>query len=309
VQGLSSFFRSSRHELLRSRAEPIVMSQFKMSDGSHGMLRGQMPDKRAPDAFQKVDPSMPKRSNHDTEHERQAVKPRPMKTHADSTGYTSQMADLAVGGVMEQAMQDKLTQTMQAGITDGWNAKESEEEEQRLANKEVTQAEIDAAEDKKNPDDDDSLEAMRAKRRQQMKDAHEKKMKYLGLGHGEYSEIEEEAFLTTVTASERCVVHFYHKDFENCKIMDMHLRKMVKKFLGTRFVKLDAEKAPFFTEKLGIKTLPCAVVFNDGVAKGRQNGFDGLGGREFKTLQLAFVFKMCEGIEEEFHPDDETDFA
>merc|ERR1711896_20633 len=112
-------------------------------------------------------------------------------------------------------------------------------------------------------DDDDSLEALRARRRQQMKDAQEKRLKYQGLGHGEYDEIEEEAFLKTVTASERAVVHFYHKQFEKCKIMDMHLRKCAKKFLGTRFVKLDAEKAPFFVEKLAIRTLPCAVVFVD----------------------------------------------
>jgi len=282
-----------------STALPI-MSQFKMSNGTEGMLRGQMgtTDKRTPDAFQKVDPSMPKRSNHDTEFERMAVKPQ--KTHADSTGFTSQCADLASMSTMEKAMQDKLTQSMQAGIEDGWNARM----EEAKGNDEVTQAQIDEQEDKKQFDDDDSLEAMRAKRRQQIKEAHDKKLKYQGLGHGFYTEIEEEAFLKTVTASERCVVHFYHKDFEKCKIMDMHISKMVKKFFGTRFVKLDVERCGFFVDKLQIKTLPCAVVFNDGVAKGRQVGFDGLGGEEFKTIQLAYVFKCLDGIEEDFEPDD-----
>lgn len=281
-----------------------MASKFKMSDGQHGMLRGQAPPTN-PDAFQRVDPSMPKRSQHDTEHERMAVKPQ--KTHSESTGYTQKVADLATDMTVEKAMQDRLTQTMQDGITDGWNARDEEEEARRLANKEVTQAEIDAKEDKKGFDDDDSLEAMRAKRRQQMKDAHEKKLKYQGLGHGTYDEIEEDAFIKTVTASPRCVVHFYHKNFEKCKIMDMHLRKCAVKFMGTRFVKLDSEKAPFFVDKLSIKTLPCAVVFNDGVAKGRQLGFDGLGGDEFKTGYLAYHFKMWEGIEEEVDPEDEFD--
>merc|ERR1719335_1998670 len=144
------------------------------------------------------------------------------------------MAGLATDGVMEQAIHDKLTQTMQQGIEDGWNAREEEIQ----ADREVTQAEIDEKEDKKAFDDDDSLEALRARRRQQMKEAHDKKLKYQGLGHGSYDEIEEEVFLKTVTASERCVVHFYHKMFEKCKIMDMHLRKMVKKFFGTKFVRL-----------------------------------------------------------------------
>merc|ERR1712178_415253 len=117
-------------------------------------------------------------------------------------------------------------------------------------------------------------------------------------------EITEEEFLKTVTASDRAVVHFYHKNFEKCKIMDMHLSKCAKKFFGTRFVKLDSEKAPFFVEKLRIRTLPCAVVFNDGIAKGKQAGFDGLPGEEFETVQLAWRIKEWEGIEEDFGPED-----
>jgi len=271
-----------------------AMSKFKMSNGSEGMLRGQ-----APDAFQKVDPSMPKRSSHDTDFERMAVKPQ--KTHADSTGFTSQVADIATTGIMEQAITDRLNQTMEQGMEDGYNARL---EEDSMRPKEVTDAEIDAKEDGGKCDDDD-LEALRARRRQQMKDAHDKRLKYQGLGHGSYDEIAEEEFLKTVTSSERCVVHFYHKMFEKCKVMDMHLGKCARKFFGTRFVKLDAEKSPFFVEKLKIKTLPCAVVFNDGVAVGRQVGFDGLGGEEFQTVQLAWRIKEFQGIEEDFGPEDD----
>jgi len=274
--------------------------QFKMSNGTEGMLRGQAPV--APDAFQKADPSMPKRSYRtDTEFERMAVKPQ--KTHAGSTGFTSQCAGLAQQGVMEQAIADKLHQSMVQGMIDG-DAARQEEEANRP--KEVTEAEIDEKADRHG--DDDDLEALRNRRKQQMREAHEKKLKYQALGHGSYDEIEEEAFLKTVTASERAVVHFYHKNFEKCKVMDMHLRRMAKKFFGTRFVKLDAEKAPFFVEKLMIKTLPCAVVFNDGIAKGRQVGFDGLGGEEFKTVQLAWRVKEWGGLEEDFGPEDDLDF-
>jgi len=276
------------------------MSKFKMSNGSEGMLRGQ-----APDAFQKVDPSMPKRSAHDTEFERMAVKPQ--KTHANSTGFTSQCAGLATDSVLEQAITDKFTHTMQQGIEDGWNARDEEESEEHARNREVSSAEIDAKQDSANCDDDD-LEALRARRRQQMKDKQEKRLKYQALGHGEFDEIQEEAFLKTVTASERCVVHFYHKDFEKCKVMDMHLRKCARKFFGTKFVKLDAEKAPFFVDKLKIKTLPCAVVFVDGVAVGRQVGFEGLPGEEFDTVQLAWRIKEWKGLEEDFGPEDDMEW-
>jgi len=268
---------------------------FKMSNGTEGMLRGQA----SPDAFQKS--GMPKRSYRtDTEFERQAVKPQ--KTHENSTGYTSQCAELATQGVMEQAIQDKLHQTMVQGMVDG-DAARREEEANRP--KELTDADIDARQDAGNADDDD-LEALRARRRQQMKEAQEKKLKYKQLGHGEYEEIGEEDFLKTVTSSERSVVHFYHRGFEKCKVMDMHLRKCAKKFFGTRFVKLDAEKAPFFVEKLAIRTLPCAIVFVDGVAMGRQVGFEGLSaGDEFKSIQLACRLAEWGGIEEDFGPEDE----
>jgi len=269
------------------------MAKFTMSDGNKGMLRGQ-----APDAFQRVDPSMPKRSVHDTEFERMPVKPQ--KSHAASTGFTSQCAGLATDGVVEQAITDRLNATMAQGMEDGYNARM----EEGAAPAEVTDAEIDAKQDSKNFDDDD-LEALRARRRQQMKEAHEKRQKYQALGHGGYDEIEEEDFLKSVTASDRAVVHFYHNGFEKCKIMDMHLSKCARKFLGTRFVKLNAEKAPFFVDKLKIKTLPCAVVFKDGVALGRQVGFEGLGGDEFETVQLAWRIKEWQGIEEDFGPEDD----
>lgn len=251
---------------------------------------------------------MPKRSQHDTEHERTAVNTRnsvAQKQSADSTGYVDKVAEIATNGVMEQAMMDKLNQTMKAGLEDGYAARVEEE----TANAVLTDAQIDEKQDAKNCDDDD-LEALRARRRNQMKEAHEKRMKYKELGHGEFVEIEEEAFLKTVTSSQRSVVHFYHNMFEKCKVMDMHLGKCARKFLGTRFVKLNAEKAPFFVEKLMIKTLPCAVIFVDGVAVGRQVGFDGLpGGEEFHTVMLAWRIKESGGLEEDFGPEDDIEWV
>ena len=70
------------------------------------------------------------------------------------------------------------------------------------------------------------------------------------LGHGDYTEIVEQEFLPTVTKTQYCVCHFFHKDFERCKIVDMHLQRICKQHLETRFIKLDAEKAPFFIQKL-----------------------------------------------------------
>merc|ERR1719191_856222 len=135
-----------------------------------------------------------------------------------------------------------------------------------------------------------------------MMDQHKKKQENLAKGHGDYDEIPEEDFLKTVTGSYRSIVHFYHSNFERSKIMDMHLRKLVqsKKMLGTKFVRMDAEKAPFFVAKLKIMTLPTAVFFIDGVAVYKQIGFQALpGGDEFKTCDLIRVMRENEIFEEE----------
>lgn len=80
-----------------------------------------------------------------------------------------------------------------------------------------------------------------------------------------------------VTGSPLVAVHFYHRDFERCKIMDMHLAKLAKSHIECKFLKLNAEKAPFFVEKLVIRVLPTVVCFKDGVAfPDRVVGFDGL---------------------------------
>merc|ERR1712139_544344 len=93
-------------------------------------------------------------------------------------------------------------------------------------------------------------------------------------GHGQLSEITEEEFLKTVTKSNYSIVHFYHREFPRCKIVDHHLEILSKRYLATKFVKLDAEKVPFFVTRLGVKVMPCICCFDNGVMCGRVDGFD-----------------------------------
>ena len=108
------------------------------------------------------------------------------------------------------------------------------------------------------------------------------------LGHGEYTDINEQEFLPTVTKTQLCVLHFYHKDFERCKIIDMHLAKIAREHLECRFIKIDAEKAPFFVTKLQVQVLPSVIMFDNGLAVDRIVGFEELGGEDdFNTLTLT----------------------
>lgn len=70
------------------------------------------------------------------------------------------------------------------------------------------------------------------------------------LGHGTYTEITEQEFLPLVTKTKYVVIAFFHKDFTRCKIIDMHLEKICRTHEETRFVRIDAEKCPFFIQKL-----------------------------------------------------------
>ena len=46
--------------------------------------------------------------------------------------------------------------------------------------------------------------------------------------------------------------------------MDKHLKILAEKHVETKFVKINAEKTPFFVDKLSIRVLPSVVVFADG---------------------------------------------
>ncbi|KAL3675602.1 hypothetical protein R1sor_025550 [Riccia sorocarpa] len=128
--------------------------------------------------------------------------------------------------------------------------------------------------------DDPELERLHAERIAALKKEAEKRQVLARKGHGEYREITEADFLGEVTGTERVVCHFFHKEFVRCKIMDKHLRPLAVTYFDTKFLKVDAENCPFFVTKLGIKVLPCVILFKNGVACDRIVGFEELGGKD-----------------------------
>ena len=54
-----------------------------------------------------------------------------------------------------------------------------------------------------------------------------------------------------------------------------------------RIVYTDAEKSPFFIQKLAIKVLPCIICFVDGIAVDRVVGFSDFNDKDdFDTIEL-----------------------
>lgn len=156
--------------------------------------------------------------------------------------------------------------------------------------------------------DDPELEKLHADRIAALKKEAEKRQQLKRQGHGEYREITEADFLGEVTGSENVVCHFYHREFYRCKIVDKHLKSLAPKYTDTKFIKLDAENAPFFVAKLGIKTLPCVILFRNGIAVDRIIGFQDLGGKDDFTTKTLEVFLLKKGIIKENKEEEDDDY-
>lgn len=171
-------------------------------------------------------------------------------------------------------------------------------------------------------DDDDEeavLQAIRQKRLRQLVKAQSIEAEHRAKGHGEVRTISQDEFLTECTSNKFVVVHFFHRDFELCKIMDHHLKIIATnpQHLACKFVRIDAEKAPFFVVKLKIKILPSLIVFKDGQTIERLLGFEGLvespGSRrasdidDFPTCRLGYWLESAGAIEYDEPESDDDD--
>ncbi|KAH9295250.1 hypothetical protein KI387_038838 [Taxus chinensis] len=144
--------------------------------------------------------------------------------------------------------------------------------------------------------DDPELEKLHADRIAALKKEAEKRQALERKGHGEYREVTEGEFLGEVTGSKKVICHFHHREFVRCKIVDKHLKLLAAKYFDTKFIKVDAENAPFFIAKLAIKTLPCVILFRDGVATERLVGFESLGGRDDFSTEVLEKWLLKKGI-------------
>jgi len=142
--------------------------------------------------------------------------------------------------------------------------------------------------------DDKEIQDLQQKRLADLQQKYALEKQFHAQGHGEYREIVEEEFLKEVCGSQWVVVHFHHREFFRCKIVDKHLRIIAQKHLSCKWLTLDAEKAPFFVSKLAVQMLPTVIVFKNGVVHDQFSGFDELGGKdEFRTEVMEHWFSKA----------------
>lgn len=203
------------------------------------------------------------------------------------------------------------------------NKQQSEQQKQKHVfefvdevHQKISTSENDFENDDGNGDEDNELRLLREQRLRQIKSQHQEKLENIGKGHGQYREIVQDEFLSEVTNSTRVVVHFYHRDFPRCEIMNHHLARLATRHIETKFIKIDAEKAPFFVSKLLVRTIPTLIYLVDGVAKGKLLGFEGLSTQmpenkqdEWPTILLARILASNDMINREAVVDEDGEEA
>jgi hypothetical protein len=131
----------------------------------------------------------------------------------------------------------------------------AQKQQNQVAASEMDVGDID--EDEVEDEEDFELRRIKEARLRQIKSAHNQMLENIGKGHGQFRDIVQDEFIGQVTSSNVVICHFYHKDFQKCRVMDHHLAKLAPRHIESKFIKIDAEKAPFFVEKVSILPVPC----------------------------------------------------
>lgn len=130
-------------------------------------------------------------------------------------------------------------------------------------------AQLSAAPPIPTPDDgEDGLSAVRAARLAALRAAAADRAAWSAAGHGSLGEgLTEAELLAAAKASPRLVATFVRPGGGGniyASELEAHLRVLAGAHMETRFVRMDAERSPFLTNKLRLRVLPALVWFRGG---------------------------------------------
>lgn len=102
---------------------------------------------------------------------------------------------------------------------------------------------------------------------------------WLSRGHGKLTEVHEKDFFKEIKGEERLLCLFY-RESPPCQVMKKHLSILASSHLETKFLVLEAEKAPFLAERLKIWMLPTIALVKNEKTTDYIVGLDEMGGLE-----------------------------
>jgi thiol-disulfide isomerase/thioredoxin len=136
--------------------------------------------------------------------------------------------------------------------------------------------------------DDHALEALRAKRINEMKQAAQQQQGYLAAGHGSYKELDAsqqdgrdmcQSFFDATKASENLVVHFYRPTTAYCDVFHKLLDQLAQNHLETMFLRINVQDSEtkavsFLVERLNVRVMPTLVLIQKREMVHQIRGFD-----------------------------------
>ncbi len=134
------------------------------------------------------------------------------------------------------------------------------------------------------------MENLRRGRLEAMKAAQDQKIQWQKQGHGSYSELaDEKDFFDACKKSYHVVCHFYRDSTFRCKIIDKHLEILARNHIECKFVKINAERSKFLSERLRIKIIPSIALIRENKPIDYIVGFTDLGNTDdFDTEVLEW---------------------
>lgn len=141
--------------------------------------------------------------------------------------------------------------------------------------------------------DDGEFDQYRERRIEEISKQMKQAQKNVEDGYGNVETlINEESVLQRTTTIKHVVLHFFHENFQKCKVMDDKLKVMAEKHLSTKFIRVNVENAPFLVTRLKIKVLPAVLIYINGVESNRLVGFDKLNFNESGDFQIESLEKF-----------------
>lgn len=147
---------------------------------------------------------------------------------------------------------------------------------------------------------EEDLAKIRANRIKEMKQKAEQKQEWKNNGHGGMTRItDQKDFFAVTKQSERVVCLFNRESNRWGKVMKEHLTNLAARHLEARFVEIDAENAPFITDKLNIYMLPTICCIKGNKVHKQHNGLDEIDGTgKYSTGMLEYLLHTDEMLDE-----------
>ena len=161
------------------------------------------------------------------------------------------------------------------------------------------EAAVDAELDKTENLDEDDYARIRAKRVQEMKRKAENDRQHLADGHGKLHKADGKEFFEYTKKSQKVVCVFNRNSNRHGKDILMHVEAIAAKHMETKFIWVDAENAPFLTDKLNIYMLPTICCIKDNKVHKQHNGLNDLSGTGvYTTGTLEYLLHTDEMIDD-----------